>query len=61
MEVVSLMEQIGEVIERRALVGAEEEEEVMIIKVTVVVTEVLGTKKIKIPNVVEESYMMILL
>jgi hypothetical protein len=42
-------------------VGAEEEEEVMVIKVTVVVTEVLGTKKIKILDVVEESYMMILL
>ena len=33
----------------------------MVIKVTVVVTEVLGTKKIKISNVAEESYMIVII
>ena len=47
--------EIGGVIERPALVEVEEEEEVMVIKVTVVVTEVLGTKKIKISDVAERS------
>ena len=50
---MSLAEGTGEVIERPALVGVMEE--VMVIKVTVVVTEVLGTKKIKISDVAERS------
>ena len=50
--------EIGEAKERQALV--EKTEEVMIIKLTVAVTEVLGTKKIKAPNILKESFMILL-